>query len=685
MSSSALSKAWRWSVENSPLLNFCRRMRRKGWMGLPNHIAFDLLTEADLPSAVDGLIRKTVKRSKLWANERAEIARELIAHTHDAIEAGRTDEEIAATFGHPKRIAKLMRRSMKRKRPLYWRAYRNMKRATGVLIVLLIVGYGSLAVRFYTGKPSIKRNYIAELNARNDGYREDQKAWGVLAEVSSKWDRVYIHFSDMQSVHEDEPDETLQAPGFSLFPDVPRTHQDYQEIEQAVRRLEPELARLREAVRRPIFGAPIGFEVKEEIENDTHWTTGIIPAEEKDFIDHSAIEVLLPQLSWSRQLSLVLIFDARLAMEDGDPDRAVADILAGMHLARLCYQEPFWISQLVGVTIHMDFSKRVRDLLYTYPNALSREQLVEIAHLNGVLMGLREQGIEFDSMRLGFEDALQRVYTDNGSGNGHLTAKGMEWFDKYNGMWYSRNRTEFEELMDEPTVKAVVRPLSVVRSLDRATERARYMSVIDRAEWVLREGPESIGRMWSSEQEIERIRVDSSLQYSVAAIMLPAMGQSVNRVFTYEQTTQAFTAMLAIETYKLDHGTFPESLDELLGQYLPAMPEDLMNPTEPIKYLRSEGGYVLYSVGSDGDDDGGKAPPPVKEPYIQNGEQLSYLKKEEQMFGFRFPAETDVDGHLVEDSAGRLKLLPPTGPDGDWILIDMRRSPETPPSAPSDD
>jgi len=428
-----------------------------------------------------------------------------------------------------------------------------------------------------------------------------------------------------------------------------------------VRELEPELARLRNAVRRPIIGAPVGFELEEEIESDNHWTTGIIPAEKNDFIDHSAIEVLLPQLSWSRRLSLVFIFDARLAMVDGDPDRAVADMLAGVHLARLCYQEPFFISQLVGIAIHRDIAKRVRDLLSTYPNAVSREQLVEIAHLNGVFMGLVGQGYNFDFMRMGFDDTLQRVYTDNGSGNGHLTAKGMEWFDQFYGMMNTSNRTGSADLLDEPAVKAVVRPLSVMRSADRATERARYMGVLDRAEQVLREGPESIGQMWSTEQEIEGIRFDSTTRFSVAVIMIPAMGQGVNTAFTDRQIGQAFAAMLGVEIYKMDHGGLPESLDELIGQYLPAMPEDLMNPTKPIKYLRSAGGYVLYSVGSDGDDDGGKAPPPVNVAYSQN---------DEKMFWSRYPSGRDSDGHP--------KWLPPTGPDGDWILVDMRRDSKLP-------
>ncbi len=65
----------------------------------------------------------------------------------------------------------------------------------------------------------------------------------------------------------------------------------------------------------------------------------------------------------------------------------------------------------------------------------------------------------------------------------------------------------------------------------------------------------------------------------------------------------------ALERYRLDNGTFPETLAALSPRYVGKLPTDL-NSGEPLKYRRTaEGQFILYSVGSNGIDDGGKPSP----------------------------------------------------------------------------
>jgi hypothetical protein len=61
---------------------------------------------------------------------------------------------------------------------------------------------------------------------------------------------------------------------------------------------------------------------------------------------------------------------------------------------------------------------------------------------------------------------------------------------------------------------------------------------------------------------------------------------------------------LAIERYRLQTGHLPESLDELVPAFLPAIPQDPFDG-KPQRYKRNVHGYVVYSVGEDGKDDGG--------------------------------------------------------------------------------
>ncbi len=61
-----------------------------------------------------------------------------------------------------------------------------------------------------------------------------------------------------------------------------------------------------------------------------------------------------------------------------------------------------------------------------------------------------------------------------------------------------------------------------------------------------------------------------------------------------------------LERYRLGRGKYPETLAELAPLYCGNAPHDVMTG-EPYRYrVLPDGGYLLYSVGSNGVDDGGK-------------------------------------------------------------------------------
>lgn len=62
---------------------------------------------------------------------------------------------------------------------------------------------------------------------------------------------------------------------------------------------------------------------------------------------------------------------------------------------------------------------------------------------------------------------------------------------------------------------------------------------------------------------------------------------------------------LALRAYKLDHGSYPPALAALVPAYLPSIPNDPFT-AGPLRYRTTANDYVLYSVGPDGIDDGGK-------------------------------------------------------------------------------
>ena len=62
---------------------------------------------------------------------------------------------------------------------------------------------------------------------------------------------------------------------------------------------------------------------------------------------------------------------------------------------------------------------------------------------------------------------------------------------------------------------------------------------------------------------------------------------------------------LAVRNYEAEKGGLPQTLNELVPKYLPFLPKDDFSGNDFI-YRPQTNGYLLYGVGSDGKDDGGK-------------------------------------------------------------------------------
>ncbi len=94
--------------------------------------------------------------------------------------------------------------------------------------------------------------------------------------------------------------------------------------------------------------------------------------------------------------------------------------------------------------------------------------------------------------------------------------------------------------------------------------------------------------------------------YKFAAEYRDSVAHSVARAQT---TVDEARVACALERYRLANGQFPETLAALVPQFLDKVPPDVIGG-EPLKYRREGGGqYLLYSVGWNGQDDGGKIVP----------------------------------------------------------------------------
>jgi hypothetical protein len=91
-----------------------------------------------------------------------------------------------------------------------------------------------------------------------------------------------------------------------------------------------------------------------------------------------------------------------------------------------------------------------------------------------------------------------------------------------------------------------------------------------------------------------------------ARILLPALTRAAERSARAQTSADLARVACALERWRLANGQFPETLEGLAPQFIEKLPRDVING-QPLKYRRTDNGqFVLYSVGLDETDDGGK-------------------------------------------------------------------------------
>ncbi len=96
-----------------------------------------------------------------------------------------------------------------------------------------------------------------------------------------------------------------------------------------------------------------------------------------------------------------------------------------------------------------------------------------------------------------------------------------------------------------------------------------------------------------------------------------AIKQATSRSLTFNRLLKM---ELAIRQYRLENGELPARLVELVPKYASAVPIDPYDANQgPLRYVRKPAGYLLYSVGYDGDDDGGR-PSPRESGWLDDGD-----------------------------------------------------------------
>ena len=353
----------------------------------------------------------------------------------------------------------------------------------------------------------------------------------------------------------------------------PWTAKDYPDIAAWLKANEKPLAVVVEAVKRPKYFNPL--------------------VSRRGPDDPSALlSCLLPSVQKCREFCTALADRAMLRLGEGKEKEAWDDLLAAHRLARHLSHGATLIETLVSYAIHAIACNAT--LTYIERAGLTADQylgrlkelraLPPIAPLaDKIAVGERLMGL----------DAIQMIRSgrgDNGEKPDPEDEKALAAID-----WGAILR-RFNKLYD--------RMSATMRIEDRA-EREKEFDAIEKelAATVKKYRDADIKKL------LKRVGAGKMVAQQIGDVLIGLLAPALRKVQYAADRTQQITRNLhvafALAAHRKAEGRYPAKLADLAPKYLATVPGDVFSGKELI-YKPDENGYLLYSVGANGKDDGGQ-------------------------------------------------------------------------------
>ncbi|MCK4873472.1 MAG: hypothetical protein KAS72_12160 [Phycisphaerales bacterium] len=441
---------------------------------------------------------------------------------------------------------------------------------------MLVVLYGIQAIRVYTAKPNIAVNYVARIDAATLAIPESERAWPI--------------YRSGLLLREAEPD-------WGGFNRRPRSGEQGWDAWASYLDANAEaLALFRQAGAMPSMGLAISDMFSAE--NTQLWSP-----DRPDWNpnDEPLVMVPLKYLGWMRIASQVLAHDALRAAAEGDAATAAIDLRTIFAIGKHVRDHPFVFNDLVAFIIWERGLMALAEILASYPRALSDEMLRDLAHELAALGDGQGIRLRWQGERDTFHDLIQRTYTDDGHGDGFLSARGLLDFRMFLGSGKPGGSTDWIQHASIPAFSAVVvGRREIVEKHDRLI--SRWQAEACKPLWE-RRGDITDDKQWEelSGSPLWRVRNYLLVEFT------PYLQRATVRPEIVTQRRDALQTAIALELYHRREGCWPESLDMLVPGLLPVIPRDRFDG-KALKYRLVDGKPILYSVNADRDDDAGRPP-----------------------------------------------------------------------------
>ncbi|QEG25100.1 hypothetical protein [Mariniblastus fucicola] len=562
------------------------------------------IADSGLPEQVQTRISDVVEQTGLLRFEKSEIATELIHHFQDGHERGQTFDELVRDFGTTEVAVSLFRSSKLRSRPMSVKAFR------GSVIVFggSFLSYLLLQLFFHSAKPNPTVDYSAKLNEAVTSSPADQQAWPIYRDLWIKYGLSEGGGENFKELYVDLENSNVRLikPSDKNWPEAVAKLESMKEL----------LDTWRSASKLPHLGTPLHSDLTKYSDDDLQalypnldrenlreqgmdWeeslAVGPISDEANRLMNQSVINILLPHVQQFREAARVLQVDTRLAIEQGDRSRALENIKAIHGLARQSADAPIAVCSFVGFAVHAMGFAVVEEVLIEHPDFFSDEQLHELKKSVAEVDLTATAKYEFEEdMAM---DMIQRIYSDDGNGDGRLTAVGAEiqyMCSKMTGLYPA----EEEPWHENSYVRSMTAPVNLFSAPTR-------METVTLVEESFDELEQRVHRpMW----EDRDFTLEERLEEKDGSGMLSGLIGQLGRLKDAREIKIAYqdAVLLAIacHQYRRAEGEWPDKLEQLKGKWLEQTPIDRLNG-KPLNFVIKDDAPVVYSLGHDGDDDGG--------------------------------------------------------------------------------
>ena len=278
-----------------------------------------------------------------------------------------------------------------------------------VLFGVLLLTYVVWVFIAWNRKATISVDYIALLNETSATVPENDRAWPLYRDAG-----IALRKNPEPSSFSEDMYDDMDAP---TWPDQAGWEYYKTWIDSHVQTLDT----IHRAAAMDGMGYVLVGMIAEE--DKELWPDQYASQKDLDQSDEFFFSVLTPQFGPMRAMARFLSIDAKNAAFNGDVERCLSDIEMMLAIGTHVREHPLLISDLISFSIYKIAFLTLHEIMEHDSSLFSLEQLDKLTRvLQGVEKNLK---IRFDGERMFFLDFLQRVYTDDGNGDGSMIP--IEW------------------------------------------------------------------------------------------------------------------------------------------------------------------------------------------------------------------------------------------------------------------